>query len=82
MEAETARGKKGESQHLGDPLPLRIQLITELHKRAENTESEAEPLEKEQRRRAHTPLRPRAWGVEGPASTGQTGEPQDLRARR
>lgn len=53
MEAETARGKKGESQHLGDPLPLRIQLITELHKRTENTESETEPPEKEQRRRAH-----------------------------
>ena len=39
MEAETARGRKGESQHLGDPLPLRIQLITELHKHVRKTPS-------------------------------------------
>ena len=39
---------------------------------------EAEPLERVEAV-APTPLQPRAWGVEGPASTGQTGEPQDLR---
>lgn len=50
-ETETTRGRKGESQHLGDPLPLSIQLITELHKHVRKRESEAEPLEKEHRLR-------------------------------
>ena len=50
-ETETTRGRKGESLHLGDPLPLSIQLITELHKHVRKRESEAEPLEKEHRLR-------------------------------
>lgn len=44
---ETKRGRKGQSEHLGAPLPRRLQLITQLNKHVRKTEPEAEPPEKD-----------------------------------